>query len=290
VDYIINIKFINPWGVDLMVTSEEIRRKLEEKKRAKMEGSRPTSSPGQAPTSKSATSPPKSQGSGLPRPKAPPASAPVRENQERKPTEAPVAPAPEVEAEEPATVEEIVKHCPNCDVDYSNDTNFCPDCGSKLEDVVEEVAEDIPEEEVVEEVPSEETYEEPEMEVVRPEDIPLNTATFADDIVVVTSNFVPGFKAVETLGFVYGLTVRSRGVGGQIGAGIRSMFGGEIKEYVHMMEESRNQALERMIEHARSMGANAIISSRFDSDQISDIMQEILAYGTAVIIEEEDSQ
>ncbi len=148
-------------------------------------------------------------------------------------------------------------------------------------------------EEEVEATPyDEETYEEPatEMEEVRPETIPLNTVTFADDIVVVTSNFVPGYKAVETLGFVYGLTVRSRGVGGQIGAGIRSMFGGEIKEYVKMMEESRNQALERMIEHARSMGANAIISSRFDSDQISDIMQEILAYGTAVIIEEEDSQ
>lgn len=273
-----------------MVTSEEIRRKLEEKKRAKMEGSTPTRSPGQAPTSKSAGSPPKSPGSGLPRPKAPPAAPPVRKFEVPEPEAEPLVNAPEVETEEPDTIEEVVKHCPNCDVDYSNDTNFCPDCGSKLEDVVEEVVEDIPEEEVIEEISTEETPEEPEMEVVRPEDIPLNTATFADDIVVVTSNYVPGFKAIETLGFVYGLTVRSRGVGGQIGAGIRSMFGGEIKEYVHMMEESRNQALERMIEHARSMGANAIISSRFDSDQISDIMQEILAYGTAVIIEEEDSQ
>ncbi|MDP1552926.1 MAG: heavy metal-binding domain-containing protein [Methanobacteriaceae archaeon] len=119
-------------------------------------------------------------------------------------------------------------------------------------------------------------------------DIPLNTATFNEEIVVVTSNFVPGYKVLETRGFVYGLTVRSRGVGGQIGAGVRSVFGGEIKEYVTMMEDSRNQALERMIAHARSMGANAIISSRFDSDQISNIMQEILAYGTAVIIEKEE--
>ncbi|MDZ4172716.1 MAG: heavy metal-binding domain-containing protein [Methanobacteriaceae archaeon] len=119
-------------------------------------------------------------------------------------------------------------------------------------------------------------------------DIPLNAATFNEDIVVVTSNFVPGYKVLETRGFVYGLTVRSRGVGGQIGAGVRSVFGGEIKEYVTMMEDSRNQALERMIAHARSMGANAIISSRFDSDQISNIMQEILAYGTAVIIEKEE--
>jgi len=68
----------------------------------------------------------------------------------------------------------------------------------------------------------------------------------------------------------------------QIGAGIRSMFGGEIKEYVQMMAHSRDEAIERVIEHARDMGANAIISARFDSNDISDIMQEILVYGTAV--------
>ena len=104
-----------------------------------------------------------------------------------------------------------------------------------------------------------------------------------DEFIIVSSNYVPGYEILETKGFVYGLTVRSRGVGGQIGAGIRSMFGGEIKEYVQMMQQSRNEALERCIEHAQEMGANAIISARFDSDAISDIMQEILAYGTAVI-------
>jgi uncharacterized protein YbjQ (UPF0145 family) len=104
-----------------------------------------------------------------------------------------------------------------------------------------------------------------------------------DEFIIVSSNYVPGYEILETKGFVYGLTVRSRGVGGQLGAGIRSMFGGEIKEYVQMMQESRNEALERCIEHAREMGANAIISARFDSDAISDIMQEILAYGTAVV-------
>ncbi|WP_370005924.1 heavy metal-binding domain-containing protein [Methanothermobacter sp. KEPCO 2] len=108
------------------------------------------------------------------------------------------------------------------------------------------------------------------------------------DIVYVTSNYVPGYKAVETLGFVYGLTVRSRGLGGQIGAGLRSIVGGEIKEYVTMMEHSRQEALERMLDHARELGANAVISVRFDSDSISDIMQEILAYGTAVIVEPEE--
>ncbi|MGZ7047157.1 MAG: heavy metal-binding domain-containing protein, partial [Methanobacterium sp.] len=95
------------------------------------------------------------------------------------------------------------------------------------------------------------------------------------------------YRSVETRGFCYGLTVRSRGAGGQISAGIRSMFGGEIKEYVKMMEDSRDEALNRMIDHAKDMGANAIISVRFDSNDISDIMQEILAYGTAIIVEKE---
>ena len=75
-----------------------------------------------------------------------------------------------------------------------------------------------------------------------------------DEFIIVSSNYVPGFEIVETKGFVYGLTVRSRGVGGQLGAGIRSMFGGEIKEYVQMMQESRNEALERCIEHAQGNG------------------------------------
>jgi len=104
-----------------------------------------------------------------------------------------------------------------------------------------------------------------------------------DEFIIVSSNYVPGYEILETKGFVYGLTVRSRGVGGQIGAGLRSMFGGEIKEYVQMMQQSRNEALERCIQHAEEMGANAIISARFDSDAISDIMQEILVYGTAVV-------
>jgi uncharacterized protein YbjQ (UPF0145 family) len=108
-----------------------------------------------------------------------------------------------------------------------------------------------------------------------------------DEFVIVSSNYVPGYEIIETKGFVYGLTVRSRGVGGQIGAGIRSMFGGEIKEYVHMMEETREEALQRAIQHAQNMGANGIISARYDSNDISDIMQEILVYGTAVVVRKE---
>lgn len=104
-----------------------------------------------------------------------------------------------------------------------------------------------------------------------------------DEFIIVSSNYVPGYEITETKGFVYGLTVRSRGLGGQIGAGIRSWFGGEIKEYVSMMEETRDDALQRAIEHAQEYGANAIISLRYDSNDISNVMQEILAYGTAVV-------
>jgi len=102
-----------------------------------------------------------------------------------------------------------------------------------------------------------------------------------------TANNIPGFRIVETKGFIYGLTVRSRGVGGQFGAGIKSIFGGEITQYVTMMEESRDEALNRAIQHAKELGANAIVAIRFDSNEISDVMQEILVYGTAVIVERE---
>lgn len=120
----------------------------------------------------------------------------------------------------------------------------------------------------------------PEDEI--PEDNELDG--LQQSFIVVSSNNVPGYEIVETKGFCYGLTVRSRGVGGQVGAGIRSMFGGEIKEYVKMMEESRDEAVYRMIDHAQQMGANAVISVRYDSNEVSNVMQEILAYGTAVIV------
>jgi len=117
------------------------------------------------------------------------------------------------------------------------------------------------------------------------DEIPVRDDDGLIDFIVVSSNNIPGYEIVETRGFCYGLTVRSRGIGGQLGAGIRSMFGGEIKEYVKMMEESRDEAIYRMIAHAQEMGANAVISVRYDSDEISNVMQEILAYGTAVVVQ-----
>ncbi|MCC7553568.1 MAG: heavy metal-binding domain-containing protein [Methanobacteriaceae archaeon] len=106
-----------------------------------------------------------------------------------------------------------------------------------------------------------------------------------EEFPIATTNDIPGYEIIETKGFAYGLTVRSRGAGGQITAGVRSFFGGEIKEYVQVMEESRNDALDRLVSHAKELGANALIGVRYDSDNISDIMQEILAYGTAVVVE-----
>ena len=108
-----------------------------------------------------------------------------------------------------------------------------------------------------------------------------------EEFAISTANDIPGFKILETKGFIYGLTVRSRGAGGQIGAGIKSIFGGEIKQYVTMMEESRDEALKRAIEHAKELGANGIVAIRFDSNEISDVMQEILVYGTVVVVEKE---
>src|SRR5674476_1393198 len=106
-----------------------------------------------------------------------------------------------------------------------------------------------------------------------------------DGVLVVSSNWIPGYKIVETRGFIYGLTVRSRGLGRNITAGLRSIAGGEIHEHVEMIQHARDEALYRLVGHAKSVGANGIISAYFDSSEISDYMQEILAYGTAVVVD-----
>lgn len=99
-----------------------------------------------------------------------------------------------------------------------------------------------------------------------------------------TSNYVPGYKIDKVLGMVYGITVRSRGVGGNLMAGLRTIAGGEIKEYTEMAHQARQQALDRLLEHAQSLGANAVISVMFDSTEIGGTMDEIIAFGTAVSI------
>ena len=104
-------------------------------------------------------------------------------------------------------------------------------------------------------------------------------------MIVATTPFVAGHRITETKGHVYGLVVRSRGLGGNIAAAVRSLAGGEIKEYTELLEDTRRQAIDRMVQNATLMGANAVISMRFDSSEIGSTMSEIVAYGTAVVVE-----
>ncbi len=104
----------------------------------------------------------------------------------------------------------------------------------------------------------------------------------SDRIIVSTMNYVPGFEVEQVLGIAVGITVRSRGIGGRFLAGLRSIVGGEISEFVENAEKARRTAMERMVSHALSMGANAVLQVYFDSNELSEFMDEIIAYGTAV--------
>jgi uncharacterized protein YbjQ (UPF0145 family) len=104
-------------------------------------------------------------------------------------------------------------------------------------------------------------------------------------MLISTTNFIAGQRVVETKGQVFGLVVRSRGLGGNIAAALRSIGGGEITEYTQLLEDARRQAIDRMVENATAMGANAILTMRFDSSQLSGYMSEIVAYGTGVVVE-----
>ncbi len=106
-------------------------------------------------------------------------------------------------------------------------------------------------------------------------------------MIVVTTEGVAGYRVAETKGEVFGVVVRSRGLGGNIMAGLRSIGGGEITEYTELLEEARRHATDRMVQNATSMGANAVVRMMFDSSEIGQTMSEIVAYGTAVVIESE---
>ncbi|TME95081.1 MAG: heavy metal-binding domain-containing protein [Chloroflexi bacterium] len=96
---------------------------------------------------------------------------------------------------------------------------------------------------------------------------------------------MPGQRVREVKGQVFGLVVRSRGLGGNIMASIRALGGGEITEYTQLLEEARRHAIDRMIANATTMRANAAVMMRFDSAEIGQTMSEIVAYGTAVVLE-----
>jgi uncharacterized protein YbjQ (UPF0145 family) len=104
-------------------------------------------------------------------------------------------------------------------------------------------------------------------------------------MLVVTTENVPGHRVIEIKGQCFGVVVRSRGLGGNIMAGLRSIVGGEIHEYTQLLEEARRHAIDRLVENAALMDANAVLMMRFDSAEIGETMSEIVAYGTAASIE-----
>jgi uncharacterized protein YbjQ (UPF0145 family) len=104
-------------------------------------------------------------------------------------------------------------------------------------------------------------------------------------MIVVTTPYLTGHRIVESKGMVFGLVVRSRGLSGNLMASVRSLGGGEIHEYTSLLEDTRRHALDRLVKNATLVGANAVISMRFDSSEIAGSMSEIVAYGTAVIVE-----
>src|ERR1043166_7071934 len=101
-------------------------------------------------------------------------------------------------------------------------------------------------------------------------------------MLITTANDLPGYEVTETLGEVFGLTVRSRNVGSQLGAGLKSILGGELKGMTKALVESRQQVMERMVQEAETKGANAIVAMRFDTSEMGGQWTEICAYGTAV--------
>ena len=104
-------------------------------------------------------------------------------------------------------------------------------------------------------------------------------------MLVTTTNDLPGYRVVKHLGVVRGLTVRSRSVIGNIGGAIQSLFGGNITVYTTLAETARQEAYDLLVQHAREVGANAIIGMRYDANEIMDGITEVLAYGTAVEVQ-----
>ncbi|MFW6035853.1 MAG: YbjQ family protein [Halothermotrichaceae bacterium] len=105
-------------------------------------------------------------------------------------------------------------------------------------------------------------------------------------MIVVNTNEVTGKEIEEVLGLVRGNTIRARHVGNDIMASLRNIVGGEVKEYTKMISETREEALKRMVEEARKLGADAVINVRFTTSQVMNGAAEILAYGTAVKLKE----
>jgi uncharacterized protein YbjQ (UPF0145 family) len=101
-------------------------------------------------------------------------------------------------------------------------------------------------------------------------------------MLIVTTNDIPGYRVDEVLGEIFGLTVRSRNAFSQMGAGLKSIIGGELRGMTTALTDSRNQVMQRLIDEATARGANAILAMRFDTSEMGNVWTEICAYGTAV--------
>ncbi len=125
------------------------------------------------------------------------------------------------------------------------------------------------------------------------ENLPVNAAPYqvtpprysVAPHMVTTAFDLPGFRVVRSLGVVRGITVRSRSIFGTLGAGLQTIVGGNITIYTKLCEQSRGEAFDIMIQHATELGANAIIGARYDANEVQAGVTEVLAYGTAVVVE-----
>jgi uncharacterized protein YbjQ (UPF0145 family) len=109
------------------------------------------------------------------------------------------------------------------------------------------------------------------------------------DLIIVTTPFVTGYRMTRVIGATFGLIVRSRGLGQNVWAYFRSWGGGEIKVYTQLLEQVRHEAIQRLAAHAKSLGANAVVSVSFDTSEMAGAMTEVLAFGTAVVVEPDSS-
>jgi uncharacterized protein YbjQ (UPF0145 family) len=109
------------------------------------------------------------------------------------------------------------------------------------------------------------------------------------DMLIVTTPFISGYRVTRVIGATFGLIVRSRGLGQNIWAFFRAWGGGEIKVYTHLLEQVRHESMARLAAHAKSLGANAVISVGFDTSEMGGAMTEVLAFGTAVVVEPDSS-
>lgn len=112
-----------------------------------------------------------------------------------------------------------------------------------------------------------------------------NSQPFQPRMMTSTANHLSGYRVTRELGVVRGLTVRSRSVLGQMGASLQTLLGGNITLYTELAEKARQEAFDIMVQHAQLLGANAVIAMRYDANEITDGVTEVLAYGTAVVVE-----